>query len=210
MQIQYFGLSSLKISSKDHTLIIDPFSKESGLTPPRGAADLVILSEPDNELYSYTQSITGDPFIIDGPGEYDVKEHAISGIPFQDKATKRVVTAYLIETEGIRMLYLAHIKKLSIGQEELEDLGDIDILFVPIGGGEVFDFDDAAKTVNLIEPKIVIPTHYKVPGLKVAAESEEKFLKEMGNKFEKMEKLSIKKKELTQENTQIVILESLR
>ena len=210
MQIQYFGLSSFKISTKDRTLIIDPFSKESGLTPPRGSADLVILSEPENELYSYTQSISGEPFVIDGPGEYDVKEHAISGIPFQDKATKRVITAYLIEAEGIRMLYLAHIKKLNIGQDELEDLGDIDILFVPVGGEEVFDFDDAAKAVNLIGPKIVIPTHYKIPGLKVEAESEEKFLKEMCNKFEKMDKLSIKKKELSQENTQIIILEPLR
>ena len=210
MQIQYFGLTSFKITTKDKVLILDPFGKETGLTPPRGNADLVVLSEDNNPTYSYTQGISGEPFIVNGPGEYDVRDHAIDGIPIQDKATKKVITAYLIQTEGIRMLHLAHIKNLNISQEELEDLGDIDILFVPVGGGDVFDYDDAAKAVNLIEPKIVIPTHYKIPGLKISAENEEKFLKEMGNKFEKMDKLSIKKKDLTQETVQVIVLDPLR
>jgi L-ascorbate metabolism protein UlaG (beta-lactamase superfamily) len=210
MQIQYFGLTSFKITTKDRTLIIDPFGKESGLIPPRGNADLVILSEEANPLYSYSQSLSGDPFIVDGPGEYDVRDHAIDGIPIQDKETKRIITAYLIETEGIRILDLAHIKKLDISQDELEDLGDIDILFVPIGGGDVMDYETAAKAVNLVEPKIVIPTHYKISGLKVEAETEEKFLKELGSKFEKMDKLNIKKKDLVQENVQVILLEPLR
>lgn len=210
MQIQYFGLTSFKITTKDRTLIIDPFGKESGLTPPRGNADLVILSEENNPLYSYTQSLSGEPFIVNGPGEYDVRDHTIDGIPVQDKETKRIITSYLIEAEGIRILYLAHIKKLDISQDELEDLGDIDILLVPVGGNEVMDYETAAKAVNLVEPKIVIPTHYKISGLKVDAESEEKFLKELGNKFEKMEKLTIKKKDLIQENVSVVVLEPLR
>jgi L-ascorbate metabolism protein UlaG (beta-lactamase superfamily) len=210
MQIQYFGLTSFKITTKDKTLIIDPFSKESGLTPPRGNADLVILSEETNPIYSYTQSLSGDPFIVNGPGEYDVRDHTIDGIPIQSKDSKRVITAYLIEAEGIRILDLAHIKKLDISQEELEDLGDIDILFVPVGGEEVMDYETAAKAVNLVEPKIVIPTHYKMSGLKVSAETEEKFLKELGNKFDKMDKLTIKKKDLIQENVQVVVLEPLR
>ncbi len=78
MQITYFGLSSFKITSKDRVAITDPFDKSSGLVPPRGAADLVFLSEKTNDLYSATSGISGDPFIVDGPGEYDVKDFAIN------------------------------------------------------------------------------------------------------------------------------------
>src|SRR4051812_27978541 len=138
MQISYFGLSSFKITSKENTLITDPFDKSTGLTPPRGGADLITLSAAENETYSYTQSITGEPFIVDGPGEYDVKEHTITGIPVKQDDGK-YITAYLIESEGIRILDLGHIKKLNISQEELEDLGDVDVLLVPVGGNEVMD-----------------------------------------------------------------------
>lgn len=211
MQISYFGLTSFKISGKNYTSVIDPFSKESGLTPPRGNADLIILSEPNNALYSYAQSISGSPFIVDGPGEYDVKEHVITGTPIKEK-TGKVVTIYLIEVDGIKILDLAHIKKLELTEDELEDLGDVDILIVPVGSEGVMDFEDAAKTVNLIEPKIVIPSHYKMPGLKVDALSEEKFLKQMGGKYEKMEKLTLKKKDLPAEDqpTKVIMLEPLR
>ncbi|MDB4939742.1 MAG: Zn-dependent hydrolase of the beta-lactamase fold-like protein [Candidatus Doudnabacteria bacterium] len=210
MQIQYFGLSSFKFSSKDTTSILDPFSKESGLTPPRGNADLLILSEKDNELYSYSSSISGEPFIVDGPGEYDVKEHTITGIPVKDKDGK-VITIYLIELEGIKILFMAHIKKLALTQDEIEDIGEVDILLIPIGGGDVLEYDEAAKTVNFIEPKIVIPMHYKMNGLKIDAASEEKFLKEMGGKAETMEKLSIKKKEFVADAPiRVIVLEPLR
>lgn len=209
MQISYFGLSSFKLSSKNFTSIIDPFSKDSGLTPPRGNADLVILSQPENELYSYTQSISGTPFIVDGPGEYDVKEHTITGIPVKDK-DGNVVTIYLIEVDDIKILDLAHIKKLTLSEDEVEDIGDVDVLLVPVGGEDAMEYDDAAKAVNLIEPKIVVPMHYKMAGLKIAANSEEKFLKQLGNKFEKMEKLSLKKKDLTADTLKVVVLEPLR
>jgi len=211
MQISYFGLTSFKISGKNYSSIIDPFSKDSGLTPPRGNADLIILSEPQNELYSYAQSISGTPFVVDGPGEYDVKEHVITGIPIKDKSG-RLITVYLIEVDSIKILDLAHIKKLELTEDELEDLGDVDILIVPVGSEGVLDFEDAAKTVNLIEPKIVIPSHYKISGLKVDALSEEKFLKQMGGKFEKMDKLSLKKKDLPAEDlpTKVIVLEPLR
>jgi L-ascorbate metabolism protein UlaG (beta-lactamase superfamily) len=210
MQIQYFGLSSLKLTSKDTTSILDPFSKESGLTPPRGAADLIILSEKDNELYSATSGISGEPFIVDGPGEYDVKDHTITGIPVKDKDGK-VITIYLIELEGIKILFMAHIKKLSLSQDEIEDIGEVDIMLVPVGGGDVLDYEEAAKNVNFIEPKIVIPIHYKINGLKVEAASEEKFLKEMGGKSESMEKISIKKKELVADApVRVIVLEPLR
>lgn len=209
MQISYFGLTSFKLTSKDTVSIIDPFDKSTGLVPPRGNADLLILSDKNNPAYSYTQSISGDPFVIDSPGEYDVKGHTITGIPVKDKAGN-VITIYLIELEGIKILTLSHIKDLNLKEEELEDIGEVDILLVPVGGKSVMEYDDAAKAVNLIEPKIVIPTHYKISGLEVDAASAEKFLKELGGKSESMEKLVIKKKELPAEGMKVIVLEPLR
>lgn len=208
MQISFFGLSSFKISGRNYSSILDPFSKDSGLTPPRGSFDLAILSEKDNELYSYTQSLSGEPFLVDGPGEYDVKEHTITGIPVRTKKDS-VITIYLIEVDDIKILHLAHINKLELTEDEIEDIGDVDILLVPVGGEDVMDYEDASKTVNLIEPKIVIPMHYKIDGLKTPAQSSEKFLKQLGNKFETLEKLTLKKKDLT-DDMKIIVLEPLR
>ena len=209
MQISYFGLTSFKLTSKDKTTILDPFDKSTGLMPPRGNADLIILSEKNNPTYSFTQSISGDPFIVDGPGEYDVKETAINAIPIMYK-DGRVITIYLISIEGLTILNLAHIPTLDLSESELEDIGSVDILLLPIGGEGVMDYEDAARAVNKFEPKIVIPTHYETTGLKIKAASEEKFLKELGAKAETMEKLNIKKKELPEEGTKIILLEPLR
>ncbi len=208
MQISYFGLSSFKFGSKNYTSIIDPFDKSSGLTPPRGNADLVMLSEKNNPLYSYTQSISGNPFVIDGPGEYDVREHAITGIPI--KQDGRIITVYLIEIEGVKILDLSHIKKLELKQDELEDLGEADILILPVGNNAVMDFETAVKAANLLEPKIIIPSHYKTEGLKTPADNLEKFLKEIGGKHENLDKLNIKKKDIADEAVKVAVLEPLR
>ena len=208
MQIQYFGLSSFKITTKEATVITDPFHKDSGLTPPRGAADILILADKNSKLYSATSGISGEPFPMDTPGEYDFKGVTVTGIPL--KQDGKFVTVFLIESEDIRLLNLTHIKDWSMKEDEIEELGDIDILILPVGGNTVLSASAAAKVVNEIEPKIVIPSHYKMEDLILDLDGLEKFVKEMGGKKEEMEKLTIKKKELQEEGTKLVILEPLR
>jgi len=208
MQIQYFGLSSFKITTKEATIITDPFHKDSGLTPPRGAADVLILAQKDKELYSATSGISGEPFLMDTPGEYDVKGVTVTGIPL--KQEEGYVTVYLIESEDIRILNLTHIKEFSLKENELEELGDIDILILPVGGNTVLSASAAAKVVNEVEPKIVIPSHYKMSDLILDLDGLEKFIKEMGGKKEDMDKLTVKKKDLVEEATKVVVLEPLR
>lgn len=208
MQISYYGLGSFKITNKSFTAIVNPFSKESGLTPPRGAADVVMLSDAGSDLHSYTQSLTGDPFIIDTPGEFDVKDFAINAIPIWND--KHLITAHLIQTEGMTILNLGNVTELRLNEDEVEDLGDVDILLVPVGGNSVMDYEKAAKAVNMIEPKIVIPMDYKTDGLKTDLETNEKFLKQLGNKFETMDKLTLKKKDLPEEGMKVIVLETLR
>jgi L-ascorbate metabolism protein UlaG (beta-lactamase superfamily) len=208
MQIQYFGLSSFKITTKEATIITDPFHKDSGLIPPRGAADVLILSDKNSDLYSATSGISGEHFDVSDPGEYDVKGVTVTGVPL--KQEKGYVTVYLIESEDIRILNLSHIKEFNMKEDDLEALGDIDILIVPVGGNTVLSASAASKVVNEVEPKIVIPSHYKMKDLILDLDGLEKFVKEMGGKKEDMEKLTLKKRDLTEEGTKLVVLEPIR
>jgi len=208
MQIQYFGLSSFKITTKQATIITDPFHKDSGLIPPRGAADILILAQKNKSLYTATSGISGDHFDITDPGEYNIKGVTVAGIPL--KQGDKYITAFLIESEDIKILNLTHIKDFNLKEDELEELGDIDILILPVGGNTVLSASVASKAVNEIDPKIVIPSHYKMKDLILDLDGVEKFIKEMGGKKEEMDKLTIKKKDLQEEGTKLIILEPLR
>lgn len=208
MQIQYFGLSSFKIATKLATIITDPFSKDSGLTPVRGQADILILADKNDKRYLGLSSISGSPFLMDTPGEYDLKGVTVTGIPL--KQEEKYVSAFLIESEDIRILNLTHIKEWNMKEEEIESLGEIDVLILPVGGNTVLSASQASKVVNEIEPKIVIPSHYKIKGLVFDLDPLDKFIKEMGGKKEETDKLTVKKKDLAEEGTKVIILEPLR
>jgi L-ascorbate metabolism protein UlaG (beta-lactamase superfamily) len=143
--------------------------------------------------------------LVSSPGEYDVKGVTITGIPL--KQSDGFVSVFLIESEGIKVLNLTHIKEFSIKEDELEDLGEIDVLIIPVGGEDVLGASEAAKIVNQIEAKIVIPSHYATDGVKIKLGSVDRFVKEMGGKVETMDKIILKKKELAStEETKVIIL----
>ena len=216
MQIHYFGLSSFKITTKDATVITDPFDKESGLLSPRGAADIIILSEKTNKLYSATSGFSGEPFLMNDPGDYDLKGITVTGIPLKQEGDQskdgkpRYVTATLIEAEDMRILNLNHIRTFSMKEDDLDALGEIDILILPVGGNSVMTAKDASKIAHENKKKIVIPSHYATEGLALPYEKVDGFIKEMGGKSENMEKLLIKKKDLEPDKMQIITLEPLR
>ncbi len=216
MQIHYFGLSSFKITTKEAVVITDPFDKESGLLPPRGVADIIILSEKLNKLYSSTSGFAGEPFLINDPGDYDLKGVTVTGIPLKQGGDEtkdgkpRYVTAVLIEAEDMRILNLTHIREFTMKSDDLESLGEIDILILPVGGNSVMTAKDASKIAHEIEPKIVIPSHYATDGLALPYEKVDGFIKEMGGKSENMEKLLIKKKDLPMDQMKIITLDALR
>ncbi len=204
MHIQYLGLSSFKFTTKDAVVVTDPTGKDSGLTPPRGNADIVILADEQNKLYNAYQSLSGEPFIIPNPGEYDIKGVTVTGIPI--KQDGGFVTVYLIESEDLKILNLTHIKDFTMKEDELEALGEIDVLILPVGGERVLAATTAAKLVNQIDPKIVIPSHYQQEGVTLQLEPLERFVKEMGGKAETVEKLVLKKKDLANIETAKVII----
>ena len=205
MTITWFGLSSFKIVSKDVTIITDPFGSKTGLSPVRGAADIVISSNPESDLCNNFSSIQGQPFIINGPGEYDIKGVFVVGCAAENKDLGKLAI-YSIEVEGIRIAFIGPMKQASLTDEQKEIFEGADIVLVPVGNKQVVTFDDAAKIATNLEPFIIIPHSYKTAGLELPLEKADKFIQEMGGKATEMDKLTVKKKELVGETTTLVIL----
>jgi L-ascorbate metabolism protein UlaG (beta-lactamase superfamily) len=205
MTISWFGLSSFKITSKDLTIISDPFGKASGLTSVRGAADVIICSNPSLDWCNNFSSISGEPFLVNGPGEYDIKEAFIIGSAADNKNLGKS-TIYSIEVEGIRIAFLGPIKQSALTDEQREMLEGSDLVLVPIGGKDILDYEEASKIATKLEPFIIIPHSYKITGLSLNLDKLDKFLQEMGGKHEEEEKLTLKKKDLVGEQTSVVVL----
>ncbi|MBI2122345.1 MAG: MBL fold metallo-hydrolase [Candidatus Sungbacteria bacterium] len=211
MVINWLGQACFKIQSGEFVMVIDPFSKEIGFVPPRFRADAVLVTHAHFD-HSNSDSLTGDPFIISGPGEYEVKGIYVEGIEtFHDASRGKergMNTVYRIELEGLRLAHLGDFGESAMRDETVEALGDIDILMLPVGGRFTVDADAAAKVVKQIEPRYVIPMHFKIPGLKINLDSADAFLKEMGAaKIEAQEKFVIKKKDIgEEEKTEVVLL----
>lgn len=224
MVITYYGLSCFKIQSGDIAIAVDPFSKECGLTPPRFEAEAV-LSTHDHENHNNVESLSNKNarldssarqdgiFKITGPGEYEFKGILVRGIEsFHDAKNGKIKgknTIYIIEWEGMKLAHMGDYGEEILRSEIQEALGTPDILFLPVGGGDTIDGEVAAKFVNKVEPRIIIPMHYKVSGLKSKLDGVEVFMKEMGEKVVAEEKLTIKKNALpAAEESRIVILKT--
>ena len=218
MVITWFGLSCFRISSGELTVGTDPFSKDAGLSAPRGQTQVTIVSNSASNNYNNWQSLGGkDVFVIDSPGEYDLKGLAVRGIsatgdPKNQKDGFDLTTIYAIRMEDMRLGFLGSLKEKKLSDQQLEDLGDIDILFVPVGGNTVCDAEGAVTIVNQIEPKIVIPMHYAQKGLKLSLDKVEGFLKEIGGgKAAPQEKFTLKKSTLPEgDKTEVIVLEAQR
>lgn len=209
MIITWLGQSAFKIEDKDITLAIDPHDK-TGLKMPKFQADILLITH-DHDDHNNIKAIKGDPFVIDGAGEYEVKNVFVYGLrAWHDNkkgADRGRITLYLIEYGGIKIAHLSDIGQDNLTQRQLEKLEGVDILLIPVGGIYTINGTGAVKIISQIQPRIIIPMHYKIPGLKLKLEPVDKFLKEFGvTSSEKMDKLKINKKDLPQEETKVIIL----
>ncbi len=211
MIINWYGHSCFKIASQGGhlTIITDPFEKKIGLTPPRASADVVTVSH-DHFDHNNVKAVSGDPLIINSPGEYEIKGARIIGCSsFHDQKQdpgKGLNVIYLIEMDKIRICHLGDFGQDKLTDEQLETIGQADILMIPVGGTYTINGREAAKITKQIEPSLVIPMHYKLPGLTVNLVGPEVFLKEMGlDKKTAVDKLTIKKKDLTGKEMEVLI-----
>lgn len=204
MNINWYGqtcfkINSLKAKGESVNILIDPLEKESGIRGPKNECDLLLLSRKGFKEKS-------DCFLISGPGEYDVKGCYVQGIPSHN-GKESENTIYTIGTEKMRLCHLGLLKQKELDPAQVEAIGEIDILMIPIGGGESLNGREALKIMTQIEPKITIPMYYKIPKLKAKLDSLDSFLKEAGLKnIEPLPKLNIKKKDVPADSAKIVSL----
>lgn len=206
MVITHHGGQCFKVSFGDTTIAFDPVSKKSKLSPVKFGADVAFISlnHPDFNGSKEVAFGTKEPFVIHGPGEYEVGDVTARGFGVETiyEKKKRYNTIYQVTLEGINMVFLGALGSEDIDSKILSDLGDIDILFVPIGGGDVLGVPQASKLATKFEAKCIIPMHYDDAAIKA-------FLKEEGSDNGKaQEKLTIKKKDVSIMEGEVVVLKA--
>ncbi|MBI2042430.1 MAG: MBL fold metallo-hydrolase [Candidatus Nealsonbacteria bacterium] len=207
----FFQIVAARAKGETVSIAVDPFDETIGLKVPSVSADILLITHSHYD-HSNKKAIKGDPFLIEGPGEYEIKDVSIKGISsFHDEKEGKergINTIYTIEVEDMRLCHLGDFGQKELTADQLEKIGDIDILMTPVGGTFTIDAKGANKIISQIEPRIVIPMHYGLPNLKIKLDGVDKFLKEMGKKsVETQPKLLIKRKDLVAEETKIVVLQ---
>jgi L-ascorbate metabolism protein UlaG (beta-lactamase superfamily) len=215
MIITYFGKEFFKIQQGDMVLAFNPVSKSSktGISAHFGAdIALVTTNHPD---YNGTEQLSHgerEPFIINGPGDYEIKEifikgflsHSVISDPAKDGAGKKHInTIYSLSVDNIDILFLGALSDPELSKESHEAINSPDILFIPVGGKGLLDAKSAAKLASSLEPRLIIPMDYDESTLKA-------FLKELGEeKAEVVDKLTLKRKDLDNKEGEVVILKAI-
>ena len=208
-------VTALRKEKEPISIVVDPVDRGTGLKPSVLKPDILLVThdyfDGDNKRWD---KIKGEPFLITIPGEYELKDVFLQGI-LADGKRKGENIIFVIEAEGIRVCHLGGLNQSELTPDQLDAMGVVDILFVPVGGVNTIDGSQALKIVNQIEPKIVIPMYFQIPHFTLSQKSGgrtkldglDKFLKAIGRKsIESQPKLLIKKKDLPQE-TKIIVLE---
>ena len=184
MDVTWHGQSCFRLRGRNATVVTDPFPPSFGIKLPKLEADIVTVSHP-HANHSFVEAVTTKgAFIVEGPGEYEVKGITVFGIrAFHDTlngADEGTNTIFLLEVDDVRICHLGDLGH-ALDDEVVEAIGTpVDILLVPVGGGKALNAAKAAEVVRSLEPRWVVPMHYRIPGAKTELEGVETFLKEMG------------------------------
>jgi len=212
MEIAWYGHSCIRISErKMASVVCDPYDhKLVGYEPLKLKADIVTTSH-DSPCHRYLKAVKSDPYVISGPGEYEIGGVFVTGLR-TDKGTKngsdlRVNTLFLIDYFGINIVHLGDMVQVPT-QTEVESLGPVHIALVPVGGGDGLTATKASEVISLFEPNIVIPMHYATSDSIAELDPIGKFLKVMGlSTVETLPNLKISKPESLPDETQVIVLD---
>ena len=206
MDIQYFGANCIRISTKKATVVIDDNLAEVGLSAITKDGDVVLRTFGDDTAKKKPK------IVIAGPGEFEVSDVSIKGVAARahmDQEKEKTTTMYKLDIQDVRIAIVGHVFP-DLHEDEVEEMGTIDVLIVPVGNsGYTLDGVGAAKVIRTLEPKLVIPTHYEDKAVKyeVPQQSLEEALKDLP--FEKQEPVSKLKLKTTDipEKVELVVLE---
>jgi L-ascorbate metabolism protein UlaG (beta-lactamase superfamily) len=211
MVITHHGGQCFKVTLGDLTLVFDPISKNGTVPAVRFGADIALVSRDHPDMNGVAEVTYGEkePFAITGPGEYELAGVTIRGFRSASKyglpqgTDEAVNTIYAVQMEDMALVHLGALADTELPPEAREALDEIDVLFVPIGGGGVLTPAAAHELAVALEPKIIVPMHWSSMGEGKALDS---FLKEAGNGSEKLDKLTLKKRDLAGREGSILVL----
>ena len=209
MEITWFGHSCFRIKGKEAIVLLDPCGPDSGYSLGKAQADIVTVSNP-SPGHSYLETLQEGYRLIKGPGEYEIKDIYITGIPsfHDDEKGKKLGknTVYVIEMEGVVLCHLGDLGH-NLTPEVTGDIGNINVFFVPVGGHSTIGATAAAEMVRNLNPGYVVPMHYKTADEKDDLEFPEKFLKELGHKELPMQPKLIVTRTNIPAATQVIMLD---
>ncbi|MFH1169392.1 MAG: MBL fold metallo-hydrolase [Chloroflexota bacterium] len=208
MEITWLGHSCFRIKGSQAVIITDPYPPELGYSLGKPSAGIVTVSHA-HPSHSYVQGVGGDPKLITGPGEYEISDIPIIGVAAFHDAERGSVrgknTIYVMDVEGVSICHLGDLGH-ALTAAQVEEIGNVDILLLPVGGVSTIGASVAAEVIRQLEPKVVAPMHYKTPALNRELEPVTAFLKEMGmEQVAPQAKLSFNKSNLPV-STQVFLL----
>jgi L-ascorbate metabolism protein UlaG (beta-lactamase superfamily) len=212
--IQYFGHSCFRLRGRDGIVLCDPYDTSIGFDIGHPTAHIVTISHdhPGHNNAQVVRPVRDSVFVIDGPGEYEVKGVLITGVrTYHDShqgATYGVNTVYIMHLDDVVFCHLGDVAH-ELSQQQLEEIGNVDVLFVPVGGDKTADPSESTGLISQIEPRIVIPMHYAMNGQSLLRDLAplEKFTHEIGLKdIQPQEKLSISASSLPPEGSEMRVI----
>lgn len=182
MDVTWLGHGCFRLRGRSAAVVTDPFPPSLGPRLSRLEADLVTVSHA-HENHSYLQAVISRPYVIEGPGEYEVGGVGVLGLNTYHDSTGGTErgrnTLYVIELDDVRVCHLGDLGH-RLADDDLEAIGTVDVLLAPVGGGTSLSAPLAAEVVRQVEPRVVVPMHYSHPTIKKDLEPVDRFLKEMG------------------------------
>jgi L-ascorbate metabolism protein UlaG (beta-lactamase superfamily) len=209
VEITWLGHSCFRLKGKNATIVTDPYEEKIGYRLGRVSADIVTVSHNHYD-HNNVAAVGGNPKVINGPGEYEIGGIFITGVQtFHDAesgAKRGRNTAYLFDMDDLVTCHLGDLGH-PLTAQQAEEMSNVDILIVPVGGNFTINAAQAAEVISLLEPRLVIPMHYRTEGLQVEVEPLDRFARAMGLKeIKPLPKLSIAKGNLPEE-MQVVVLD---
>ncbi len=206
MIINHYGLGMVKVALGERVIVFNPIGDKASREPVKFGADIALVSLGDNGYNGVRHVSRGErvPFVIDGPGEYEVdgnfiKGFATAGPAAGGQAGGRINTAYLLVLDGVRLVHLGALASAALPNEVVEALGAVDVLFLPLANLEA---KAASKLLTLLKPRAVVPVDYDEKGLNA-------FLKDQGEEGNGvMEGWTFKKKDLSDKESQVMVVKS--
>jgi L-ascorbate metabolism protein UlaG (beta-lactamase superfamily) len=208
LDITWYGHSCFRITERNRiTVVTDPYSEEIGLPPLKLKGDVVTISHQEPG-HNSVDVVKGDPHVLTSAGEYEIGGVFVTGIPmhYVENGIARHNIGYLFDYDNLTVLHLGDLAHVP-DQSTIESLGEVNVLLLPVGGGNSLRANEAAEVVALVEPSFIIPMHYAIPGLRFELDPLDRFLKAMGiGKAQEAESLRVSSGELPEQPQVIALL----